>query len=134
MFPTAYDFQIDPAVFTGLAQTYVVTRNETGHLQTTAIADVQPSNPDNKRLCVELGSSSDIKTFDFESVYLLAWQTPSVTATLTGLSDGTVVGSTKVEVKQDPTQVKVDWTLIDTLAISYTGTAGFAVTDNFLFL
>jgi hypothetical protein len=55
-------------------------------------------------------------------------------ATLTGFSDGLVVGSASIEVGTDPTQVKVDWNAIDQLAISYTGTPGFPVTDNFLFL
>jgi hypothetical protein len=75
-----------------------------------------------------------VTTFDSESVYLLAWQTPTVTATLTGLNDGVVVGSTVVEVGTDPVQVKVDWSAIDQLAISYSGMPGFPVTDNFLFL
>jgi hypothetical protein len=39
-----------------------------------------------------------------------------------------------VEVGNDPTQVKVDWDVIDVLAISYTGMPGFPVTDNFLLL
>lgn len=73
-------------------------------------------------------------TFDSESVYLLAWQTPSVTATLTGLSAGVVVGSTLVEVGSDPTQIKVDWSAVDQLAISSTGAPGFPVTENFFFL
>jgi hypothetical protein len=81
-----------------------------------------------------LGSHRDATTFDYETVYLMSWQTPSVTATLTGLSDGLVIGSTRVEIKQDPTQVKVDWTAIDTLVITYSGTLGLSVSANFLFL
>ena len=65
---------------------------------------------------------------------MLAWQTPSVTATLTGLTEGSPIGSVMVEVGSDPTQVKVDWDVIDALAISYTGMPGFPVTDNFLLL
>jgi hypothetical protein len=53
---------------------------------------------------------------------------------LTGFSDGLVVGSASIEVGNDPTQVKVDWDSIDQLAISYTGTAGFPVMDNFFLL
>jgi hypothetical protein len=132
--PKANYFEIDPAVFTGLSQTYVITRSETGYLQTTVVDGVGPRNLDEKLVCVELGSNRDATTFDYESVYLLSWQSPSVTATLTGLSDGFVVGSARVEIKQDPTQVKVDWTAIDTLVITYSGTLGLPVRANFLFL
>jgi hypothetical protein len=134
LFPAANNFEIDPAVFTG--QTYVVARDEAGHLQTTVLDGVRPKNRDEKLRCIELGSSRDVGTFDSESVYLLAWQRPSVTPTLTGLRGGKVLGSMVVEVKQDPTQVKVDWSAIDALAISCSssGTAGFAATSNFLFL
>jgi hypothetical protein len=133
VFP-ANDFESDPAVFTG--QTYVVARNETGHLQTTVLEGVRPKNRDETLRCIELGSKKDVATFDPESVYLLAWQTPSVTATLTGLRSGMVLGSLVVEVAQDPTQVKVDWSAIDALAISCSssGTAGFPATNNFLLL
>jgi hypothetical protein len=143
VFPAAYESQIDPAAFTGLSQTYLVTRNEAGHVQTKN-HDSQPTNPDVPRFAeieldegfqfAELGSNSDVANFDFESVYLLAWQTPSVTATLTGLTEGSPIGSVMVEVGNDPTQVKVDWDVIDALAISYTGMPGFPVTDNFLLL
>jgi hypothetical protein len=131
-------------VFTGLAQTYFVTRDEAGHVQTRIGHDAELTNPDVLRFgeveldegfqFAELGSNSDVANFDFESVYLLAWQTPSVTATLTGLAEGSPIGSVMVEVGNDPTQVKVDWDVIDALAISYTGMPGFPVTDNFLLL
>jgi hypothetical protein len=39
-----------------------------------------------------------------------------------------------VEVGTDPTQIRVDWSAIDQLAISYSGTPGFPVTNNFFFL
>jgi hypothetical protein len=145
VFLAAYEIQIDPSVFTGLAQTYLVTRNEAGHVQTRIGHDAEPTNPDVTSdfaevepdegfHFVELGSNSNVANFDFESVYLLAWQTPSVTATLTGLTEGSPIGSVIVEVGNDPTQVKVDWDVIDVLAISYTGMPGFPVTDNFLLL
>jgi hypothetical protein len=112
------------------------TWDETGHLQTTVVDGVRPRNRAEKLRCIELGSSRDVGTFDSESVYLLAWQRPSVTATVTGLSNGMVIGSITVNVKQDPTQVKVDWAAIDAIAISCSssGTAGFPARDNFLFL
>jgi hypothetical protein len=134
VFPAANDSESDPAVFTG--QTYVVARNENGHLQTTVFEGVRPKNRDETLRCIELGSRRDVATFDSESVYLLAWQRPSVTATLTGLRGGTILGSIVVEVAQDPTQVKVDWSAIDALAISCSssGTAGFPVKNNFLLL
>ena len=127
--------KMDPAVFTGLHQTYLVTRDETGQLQTSIADGFNVDRADEGFQFVELPSASpDRGPLDEESIYLVAWQTPSVTATLTGYSDGLVVGSASIEVGTDPTQVKVDWNAIDQLAISYTGTPGFPVTDNFLFL
>jgi hypothetical protein len=126
---------IDPAVFTGLQQTYLVTRTESGQLHTTVAEGIAPCNLDDSFQFAGLPSSeADSTTFDGQSVYLLAWQTPSVTATLTGFSDGVVVESATVEVGNDPTQITVNWDAIDQLAITYTGTPGFPVTDNFLFL
>ena len=132
VFPATYEFETDPTEFPG--QTHVVARNEAGHLHCIVVDGTKPRNSDEELRCVEFGSREDIDAFDSQSVYLLSWQTPSVTATLTGLSDGFVVGSARVEVKQDPTQVKVDWTAIDTLVITYSGTLGLPVRANFLFL
>jgi hypothetical protein len=131
----ADDGKIDPAVFSGLHQTYLVTRDETGHLHTSVADGFDIGRADEGFQFAEIPSAMpDRGPLDEESIYLLAWQTPSVTATLTGFSDGLVVGSASIEVGNDPTQVKVDWNAIDQLAISYTGTPGFPVTDNFLFL
>jgi hypothetical protein len=126
---------IDPAFFTGLHQTYLVTRDEMGQLQMTIAESFDGTSGNESLQFAEIPVvSPDRAPLDLESVYLLAWQTPSVTATLMGLSDGVVVGSTLVEVGNDPTQIKVDWSAIDQLAISYTGAPGFPVTDNFFFL
>jgi hypothetical protein len=57
-----------------------------------------------------------------------------VAATLTAFSDGAVVGASTVVVGSDPMQVRVDWDVIDQVVVSYTGTPGFPVTDNLLFL
>jgi hypothetical protein len=126
--------KFDAAVFTGLHQTYLVTRGETGQLQTSIADGFDVGRADEGFQFANPSARPDRGPLDAESIYLLAWQTPSVTATLTGFSDGLVVGSASIEVGNDPTQVKVDWNAIDQLAISYTGTPGFPVTDNFLFL
>jgi hypothetical protein len=131
---TCFD-EVMPALLMGLLQTYLVTRNERGELRAKVAHGYQPGNPDESYQFAELLSNrSDAPSLDAESIFLLAWQAPSVTATLTGLSEGLLVGSTTVRVGNDPTQVKVDWNAIDQLAISYTGTPGFLVTDNFFFL
>jgi hypothetical protein len=127
VFPATYEFETDPTAFPG--QTYVVARNEAGHLHCIVVDGTKPRNSDEELRCVEFGSA-----FDSQSVYLLSWQTPSVTATLTGLRNGSVLGSRTLEIHQDPTQVKVDWTVIDALAISCRGCLGFPVMANFLFL
>jgi hypothetical protein len=127
--------EIMPALLMTLSQTFLVTRNQSGELRATVVDGYNAGNSDEGYWFAEvLPDRADVAAFDSESVYLLAWQTPSVTATLTGLSDGVVVGSTLVEVGNDPTQIKVDWSAIDQLAISYTGAPGFPVTDNFFFL
>jgi hypothetical protein len=130
--PATYEFETDPGDFPG--QTYVVARNETGHLNFIVVDGIQPRNSDEALRCLELGSSQDVDAFDAQSVYLLSWRAPSVTATLTGLRNGVVIGSTLLVVHQDPTQVKVDWTAIDALAISCHGCLGFPLMANFLFL
>jgi hypothetical protein len=132
--PSAVD-EIMPAMLMTLLQTYLVTRDENGELRATVANGYEPGNPDDGyRFAELLPDRADLTAFDAESVYLLAWQTPSVTATLTGLHEGVAVGSATVVVGSDPTRVKVDWTAIDELAISYSGTPGFPVTDNLFFL
>jgi hypothetical protein len=130
--PATYEFETDPRKFPG--QSHVVARNEAGHLNYIVVDGIKPRNSDKELRCVELGSSKDVDAFDAQSVYLLSWQAPSVTATLTGLRNGSVLGSRTLEVHQDPTQVKVDWAAIDALAISCHGCLGFPVMANFLFL
>ena len=132
VFPATYEFETDPTEFPG--QTHVVARNEAGHLHCIVVDGTKPRNSDEELRCVEFGSSKDVDAFDSQSVYLLSWQTPSVTATLTGLRNGSVLGSRTLEIYQDPTQVKVDWMVIDALAISCHGCLGFPVMANFLFL
>jgi hypothetical protein len=132
VFSATYEFETEPTEFPG--QTHVVARSEAGHLHCIVVDGTRPRSSDEELRCVEFGSSEDIDAFDSQSVYLLSWQTPSVTATVTGLRNGSVLGSRTLEVNQDPTQVKVDWTVIDALAISCHGCLGFPVMANFLFL
>jgi hypothetical protein len=106
-----------------------------GDLQTTVVDGFEPGDArDGSFQIADLLSHPAITDFDVESVYLLAWQAPSVTVTLTAISGGLVLGLATVEVGNDPMQVKIDWNAIDRFAISYTGTLGFQVTDNFFFL
>jgi hypothetical protein len=123
------DRTLDPAVFVGLRQTYLIQPNGLGQLQTSISEAVETNEPSDHFCFAEFPTGSpDPTDFDPESIYLLSWQTSSVAATLTAFSDGAVV------VGSDPMQVRVDWDVIDQVVVSYTGTPGFPVTDNLLFL
>jgi hypothetical protein len=111
-------------------------RGAMGNLETRVVERFDPGDARDGSFQIAdlLSNPTEITDFDAESLYLLAWQVPSVTVTLTAISAGIVLGAATVEVGTDPTQVKIDWNAIDQLAISYTGALGFPVTDNFFFL
>jgi hypothetical protein len=134
-FEPGQDWGLDPAAFVGLRQTYVIQPNGSGQLQTTISETIKAGGSDDLFHFAELPTRrADPTNFDPESIYLLAWQSSSVAATVTAISDGEVVGSSTVLVGNDPMQVKIDWDVIDQVVVSYTGTPGFPVTDNLLFL
>jgi hypothetical protein len=70
--------------------------------------------------------------FDSQSVYLLAWQTAMTRVTVTSFCDERAVSSATICIGSDPTRLVINWGVIDRVRISYEGTPGLSVRGNFL--